>query len=193
MIVSRYIPINGKSYVEASDYDKLICELKHSNDRIAELEDKINNLRARCHKSAIDNFENGNYAGLFIVKADRLKNDDKVKELQCDLEKTYNQLMEVEKEAQEHIAELESELEVKDNLLKIKNGLLNNNDDLPDDPIEVAQVLINSTYEYELSDLEKALYKCGDTRTTERYSINDLEQIAEHLLVYCKHNREDDE
>ena len=41
---------------------------------------------------------------------------------------------------------LESELETKDNLLKIKNGLLNNNDDFPIDPIEVAQILINSTY-----------------------------------------------
>lgn len=124
MIVSKYIQIKGKSCVEADDYDKLLCELKHSNDKIAELE---------------------------------------------------------------------SELEVKDNLLKIKNGLCGNNDDLPDDPIEVVQMLINSTYEYESSALEKALYKCGDTRTTERYSIDDLEQIAEHLLVHCKHNREDDE
>ena len=124
MIVSRYFNIGGKCYVEASDYDKLLCELKHSNDRIAELE---------------------------------------------------------------------SELEVKDNLLKIKNGLFGNNDELPTDPIEVAQMLINSTYEYGSSALEKALYKCGDTRTTERYSIDDLEQIAEHLLVYCKHNRGNDE
>ena len=221
MIVSKYFNIDGKCYVEASDYDKLLYELKHSNDRIAELEDKINNLRARCHKYAIDNFENGNYAGLFIVKADRLKNDDKVKELQCELDKTYNQLMEVEKEAQEQIEELEktrsdwvdnavawkekfekaekeikeleSELEVKENLLKIKNGLCGNNDELPIDPMEAAQMLINSTYKYELSALEKALYKRGDTRTTERYSIDDLEQIAEHLLVYCKHHREDEE
>lgn len=117
---------------------------------------------------------------------------DYITQLKHDLDKTYNQLMEVEKEAQDKIEELESELEVKENLLKIKNGLLGNNDDLPDDPIEVAQMLINSTYEYELSDLEKALFKCGDTRITERYSIDDLEQIAEHLLVYCKYNREDE-
>ena len=49
--------------------------------------------------------------------------EDRVEKLKCELEKTYNQLMEVEKESQERIAELESELEVKDNLLKIKNGL----------------------------------------------------------------------
>ena len=49
--------------------------------------------------------------------------EDSVEKLKCELDKTYNQLMEVEKESQERIAELESELEVKDNLLKIKNGL----------------------------------------------------------------------
>ena len=49
--------------------------------------------------------------------------EDRVEKLKCELDKTYNQLMEVEKESQERIAELESELEVKDNLLKIKNGL----------------------------------------------------------------------
>ena len=151
MIMSKYITIKGKSYVEASYYDKLLCELKHSNDKIAELEDKINNVRARCHKSAIDAFNNGTYCALRIVTADELKNDDKAKELKYELDKTYNQLMEVEKDAQEKIAklektrsswvdnavewrekfekaenkirELESELEVKDNLLKIKNGL----------------------------------------------------------------------
>lgn len=124
MIVSKYIIIKGKSYVEASDYDELLYKLKNSNDKIAELE---------------------------------------------------------------------SELEVKNNLLKIKNGLIGNDNDLPTDPMEVAQMLINSTYEYESSALEKALYKYGDIRTTERYYIDDLEQIAEHLLVYCKHHREDEE
>ena len=131
--------------------------------------------------------------GDFVSLKDYEVIENEFKKLKCELDKTYNQLMEVEKESQERIAELESELEVKDNLLKIKNGLLGNNDELPTDPIEVAQMLINSTYEYELSALDKALYKCGDTRTTERYSIDDLEQIAEHLLVYCKYSRKEDE
>lgn len=166
--------------------------MQNNETYITILQGKLKNLRVRCRESAIDAFDNGNYGVLYIVTADELKNDDKVKELQCKLEKTYNQLMEVEKEAQEKIGELESELEVKENLLKIKNWLCGNNDELSTDPIEVARMLINSTFEYESSALEKALYKCGDTRTTERYSIDDLDQIAEHLLVYCKHNREDE-
>lgn len=132
-------------------------------------------------------------SGNFVWIKDYKELESKAEELKYELDKTYNQLMEVEKESQERIAELESELEVKDNLLKIKNGLLGNNDDLPTDPIEVAQMFINSTYERETNAMERAFYKCGDTETVQRYSINDLEQIAEHLLVYCKHNREDDE
>ena len=178
------------------------------------LQGKLENLRTRCHESARDAFDNGNYCALHIVTVGELKNDDKIKELKYELEKTYNQLMQTEKEAQEKIAklektrgnwadravewkekceesdkkikELESELEVKDNLLKIKNGLLGSNDDLPNDPIEVAQMLINATNKFEIPFLERQI----DMKV---YDIDDLEQIAEHLLVYCKHNREGEE
>ena len=131
--------------------------------------------------------------GRFCNKYNFIEPKDQIKRLQDELSKTYDILMETEEEAQEQIAELESELEVKDNLLKIKNGLLGNSDDLSTDPIEVAQMLINATYERETNAMERAFYKCGDTETVQRYSINDLEQIAEHLLVYCKHNRESEE
>ena len=59
----------------------------------------------------------------FVLLKDYEVLEDRVEKLKCELDKTYNQLMEVEKESQERIAELESELEVKENLLKIKNGL----------------------------------------------------------------------
>ncbi len=136
-------------------------------------------------------YANGEFVSFDDYDAEIQSRNAYITQLKHDLEKTYNQLMEAKKDVHERIAELETELEVKNNLLKIKNGLLGNDKELPTDPIEVAQMLINSTYEYESSALEKALYKCGDTRTTERYSIDDLEQIAEHLLVYCKHNREE--
>ena len=61
--------------------------------------------------------------GEYVLLKDYEVLEDRVEKLKCELDKTYNQLMEVEKESQERIAELESELEVKDNLLKIKNGL----------------------------------------------------------------------
>ena len=52
------------------------------------------------------------------------------------------------------------------------------------DAIEVANFLINAEYEYDM------LFTGRKTKRR-KYEIEDLEQIAEHLLVYCKHNREE--
>lgn len=43
MIVSEYFKIDGKMYVEASDYDKILYELKNSNEKVAKLEIKLSN------------------------------------------------------------------------------------------------------------------------------------------------------
>lgn len=43
MIVSKYFKIDGKMYVEASDYDKILYELKNSNEKVAKLEIKLSN------------------------------------------------------------------------------------------------------------------------------------------------------
>lgn len=198
--------------------------------------------------------------GLDFTEHDkRLK--DEITQLKHNLEKTYNQLMEVEKDAQEKIAELESELEVKENLLKIKNGLCKN--ELPTEitidgyKCEIIQteqgLYISRDRIYEIIDKEKKVLKDKCTELEDRhnkdcdkidqlkhelskkvdfetdrlvklpfdapetanmlinatyksknpftgnecdrniYDIDDLEQIAEHLLVYCRHNREDEE
>ena len=111
MIVSKYSEIDGKMYVEASDYDKILYELKNSNEKIAKLESEL--------------------------------------ETKVDFET--------------------------DRLVK-----------LPFNPLETANMLINATYKAEIPFLEKQVDR-------NVYDIDDLEQIAEHLLVYCKHNREDEE
>lgn len=101
-----------------------------------------------------------------------------VEKLQAELEKTHNQLMEVEKDAQEKIAELKSELEARD----VNDRTV----ELPFDALETANMLINATYKSEIPFLGRQIDK-------NVYDIDGLEQIAEHLLVYCKHNREDEE
>ena len=123
-----------------------------------------------------DEYANGEYVSLKDYVA--IKN--KAGRLKHELDKTYNQLMEVEKESQERIAELKSELETKvnfetDRLVK-----------LPFDALETANMLINATYKAEIPFLEKQVDR-------NVYGIDDLEQIAEHLLVYCKYNRESKE
>ena len=57
---------------------------------------------------------------------------------------------------------------------------------LPFNPLETANMLINATYKAEIPFLEKQVDR-------NVYDIDDLEQIAEHLLVYCKHNKESEE
>ena len=139
MIISKYINIDGKCYVEASDYDKILLELKKSNEKIAKIESELFDAQ----KSA---------------------------------DEYYNKCIDLTNQ----IAKLKSELEEKvdfetDRLVK-----------LPFDPLETANMLINATYKSEIPFLEKQVDR-------NVYNIDDLEQIAEHLLVYCKHNREDEE
>ena len=102
---------------------------------------KLESIRTRCHESARDSFDLGNYGCLHIVTADELKTTK----------------------------------DVNDRMVE-----------LPFDPLETANMLINATYKAEIPFLERQVDR-------DLYDIDDLEQIAEHLLVYCKHNREDDE
>ena len=60
---------------------------------------------------------------------------------------------------------------------------------LPFDALETANMLINATYSRKTSNIEKAFTGCNASKE-DIYSIDDLEQIAEHLLVYCNHNKE---
>ena len=117
---------------------------KRFNDKIARLKrqiEKLASIRTRCHESARDSFDLGNYGCLHIVTADELKT-----------------------------TKYESDRTI----------------ELPFDPLETANMLINATYKSEIPFLERQVDR-------DLYDIDDLEQIAEHLLVYCKHNREDEE
>lgn len=65
-------------------------------------------------------------------------------------------------------------------------------DYLCDEPISVAQTLISAKRSYELSaeekqrsGIEKGYYHIFD--------VSELRQIAEHLLIYCKHNKKEEE
>ena len=139
MIVSKYFKIDGKCYVEASDYDKILYELKKSNEKTAKIESELFDVQ----KSA---------------------------------DEYYNKCIDLTNQ----IEKLKSELEAKVNF---ENERLVK---LPFNPLETANMLINATYKAEIPFLEKQVDR-------NVYDIDDLEQIAEHLLVYCKHNREDEE
>lgn len=106
-------------------------------------------------------------------------NLQKDKRCETEIERNYfverfNQLKGENDELKQRIAELESRETV----------------DLPFDPLETANYLINATYERETSCLERTFAKVPDKVNSDKYTVDDLEQIAEHLLVYCKHNKE---
>lgn len=157
-------------------------------------------------------YANGEYVSLDDYEA--LEN--KAQKLKCKLDKTYNQLMEVEKESQERIAELESELEVKDNLLKIKNGLCEDNG--------TAKINLNETIKVKLTPYGAEIYykqfdelnkqrgrgickphmpRIDKDGYTEFQLWHFIELYGQHIgmckqnvikpldIVYCKHNRED--
>lgn len=78
------------------------------------------------------------------------------------------------KEMQSHIDCLQAELQ----------EVQSKNVDLPTEPIKVADMLINASSEHDSNSLQKA-FGAGDKVSYDVYSVSDLRQIAEHLLVYC--------
>lgn len=123
-------------------------------DKITELEEQIEEL---THEKA----EAERICGNMEVALSQARG--KIRELECKLENSENQRMELLNRCDELDKQLEERKQ-----------------DLPIEPMEVAQMLINATFEY-------------DETTRNIYDIDQLEQIAEHLLIYCKHNKEVEE
>ena len=114
-------------------------------------------------------YANGEYVSLDDFKISTQRKNDEISDLRKEL-----------RESKACITQLKNELQKKcsfetDRLIK-----------LPFDPLETANMLINATYKAEIPFLERQVDR-------DIYSIDDLEQIAEHLLVYCKHNKESEE
>ena len=114
-------------------------------------------------------YANGEYVSLDDFEIAMQKKREEIEDLRKEL-----------RESKDYITQLKHELEEKcnfetDRLVK-----------LPFDPLETANMIINATYKAEIPFLEKQVDR-------NVYDIDDLEQIAEHLLVYCKHNKESEE
>lgn len=58
-------------------------------------------------------------------------------------------------------------------------------------PIDVASMLINATVEYPTKSFQKA-FGAGETSFADKYSKSDLREIAEHLIVFCNNDDEED-
>ena len=120
-------------------------------------------------------YANGEYVSLDDFKISTQRKNDEISDLRKEL-----------RESKACITQLKNELQKKcsfetDRLVK-----------LPFDPLETANMLINAKYRRKVKGMDRFLCRDGYMLETDMYCIDDLEQIAEHLLVYCKHNQEDD-
>ena len=114
-------------------------------------------------------YANGEYVSLDDFEIEMQKKNDEIADLRKEL-----------RESKDYNKQIKHELEEKcsfetDRLVK-----------LPFNPLETVNVLINATYKAENPFSERQVDR-------NVYDIDDLEQIAEHLLVYCKHNSESEE
>lgn len=160
---------------------------KRFKDEIESLKrqiEKLESIRTRCHESARDSFDLGNYGCLHIVTADELKNsNEKVAKIESELfdaqklaDEYYNKCIDLTNQIKKLKSELETKVDFEtDRLVK-----------LPFDALETANMLINAKYKDKIPLLEREVDR-------NIYDTNDLEQIAEHLLVYCKHHKNSEE
>lgn len=115
-------------------------------------------------------YANGEYVSFDDYEISTQRKNDEIEDLRKKL-----------RESKDYITHLKHELEEKcsfetDSLVK-----------LPFDPLATANMLINAEYSRQTSSVEKAFTGCNVAKG-HIYSVGDLEQIAEHLFVYCKHN-----
>ena len=129
------------------------------------------------------------FDGLDFTEHDK-KFKDEIKQLESELsdvqksaDEYYNKCIDLTNQIEKLKSESETKVDFEtDRLVK-----------LPFDALETANMLINATYRRKANGFDR-LHCCeGYELETDMYSIDDLEQIAEHLLVYCKHNRESEE
>ncbi len=115
---------------------------------------------------------------------DRDKYNTYVHKINCWIER-IDRLEKENEELKNKISELESELAAKENSARRKYDLVGLA------PIEVANVLINAQGEYERNSVGKKIFGTDKGRYN-LFDIPELRQIAEHLLVYCNYNSEEE-
>lgn len=98
-----------------------------------------------------------------------------------------------ERAYKEQVDELCREIKEKDDIIWTLTNRIENEIQktkfFPESPVDAASMLINAKVECEPSPLQRAFG--GENTLADRYSDDDLRQIAEHLFVYCNHNSED--
>ena len=204
----RTVYANGE-YVLFKDYQLLDEERRAVRDQLTRANNQIDDLKEQIAKLEKTRSSLDDNAVEWREKCE--KDEKKIKELEHELRKKDNSetygldFTEHDKAFEDKIVELENIinhklggwdehgipykeiLDMKEENQELKQCIaeFENKEtvELPFDALETANMLINATYKAEIPFLEKQVDR-------NVYDIDGLEQIAEHLLVYCKHNSE---
>ena len=194
--------------VIAMEFTKCIVELLRKNGVIPKIteytrENVKENSIEQLYGISIDELDFSEHDKVFEDKIAELKKDYKTAsellgKYQQENESLKQRIDELEKELSSVVKEAERQEFIRDmsclerQELKQRIAELESKKivDLPFDPLDTANYLINATYERETNGIERAFQNLPEKVNSDRYTVDELEQIAEHLLIYCRHNKE---
>lgn len=169
---------NDRLQSEVEKYRKAFQDAKKERDcKICEYQNKVDELKGKLEIQTAATKYAEEYVNSLKNELDRSQN-------------TITQLDEILSELFGVTHDAEKPNEFKDVLRDKAKG--NISDFLPTEPIKVADMLINTKGEYEHSSIAKAFCRT-DKGTYRIFDVSELRQIAEHLLVYCNHYKEEEE
>lgn len=176
------LPKNLK--LDLGGFDSAMKEIKINLDKIAQdIRDRKDNAMAMEFTKCIGELLKKNGVSVKITEVRTGGTFDKDRNV---IEERYGVLIDG-LDFSEHDKVFENEIkELKQYIdeLEIKKTV-----ELPFEPLECANYIINATYERETNSIERSLGR-PKKLNEDKYTIDELEQIAEHLLIYCKHNKE---
>lgn len=154
----------------------------YTAEQLAEMEKLYRDI-AQCREHSGEHLHSEEY--LKISSLNRT-----ISELQSEVEKYRKAFEEAKKERDCQVAEYRKKIEE----LNVENAELHCEmqamkvfpDEIPEEPIKAAEMLITAKGECEPLHIGNDVFK----DTYRIFGVSELRQIAEHLLVYCNHNGE---
>ncbi len=131
-------------------------------------------------------FVNGNHIINSDIAGIKLDLSDHDKEKDTEIEKYKKSFESAKCERDKAVCEYQNEI---DRLKSRVAELEESQEDLPFEPIDVAQYLINRTIEVK-NTFPKL--QGGETSRVPVHDVSELRQVGEHLLIYCKYHSEEE-
>lgn len=109
-----------------------------------------------------------------------------------EIEKYKKAFNNAKQERDKQVSEMMAHIDcLKAELLEVQCFSDKSKQNIPDEPIDVAAMLIKATVTVNTNSIQKVFAPNMPVKyETEKYSKSDLRQIAEHLLAYCNNNVE---